>query len=249
MKRCPQCQQTFSDENNFCLSDGTPLVPALNVPDQSTIIKPVPPVQPMRPSTVPVFAYIIVSLLVLLIGGGFVLWIVRDRFLPGKSDSNNSPVIKKENKASNFNDSKTNQEQDRINEQKANLQAKQEALEKEKQKLAEERNKLNAQKNSSNQTTAFNQTPSLSQPTMRIKFRSGSVGETVSGSIGAERSFVLYTLSGQYLSANVNSGNGCVVFRNGSTSTSFVTSRGDTYLYLKNNCGETASFSLTVTVR
>lgn len=251
MKRCPQCQQTFSDENYFCLSDGTPLLPVLNVTDQSTVIRPAPPVQTAHKSAVPLFAYIILSLLVLFIGGAFVLWMVSGKFLWIKTDSNNSPVIKNENENKAFNsaNTRTNKEQDRINEQKSNLQAQQEALEREKQRLAEERNKLEAQKNNSRQTTTLNQAVSLPQPTMRIKFRAGNVSETVSGSIGTERSFVLYTLSGQYLSAGVNSGNGCVVFKNGSTSTSFVTSKGDNYLHLKNNCSATASFNLTVTVR
>ncbi len=189
------------------------------------------------------FAYLAFGLLALLVGGAVVLWI--------KSDSNVSSTAKNEvpNTVSNSTEPKSNKEQDRLSEQKTNLQDEQALLEKEKQKLADERKKLEAQKNKSRESLAFNQTSSLTQPTARIKFRRGSVEETISGNIGSERSFVLYTLSGQYLSASISSGNGCVVFANGSTSTSYTTAKGDSYLRLKNNCGGGANFNLTVYVR
>lgn len=189
------------------------------------------------------FAYLSIALLALVVGGAVVLWV--------KSDSNVSPTAKNEIASTNSNTTEPspNKSQDLLTQQKANLQNEQDALEKEKQRLADERKKLEIQKNKSDQPQTYNQTSSQSYPTARIKFRRGSVEETVSGNIGSERSFVLYTLSGQYLSASVNSGNGCVVFANGSTSTTYTTSKGDSYLRLKNNCGGGASFSLTVYIR
>ncbi len=245
MKRCPQCQQIFSDENFFCLSDGTPL--NFDAPEETTVIRPSPfvqqSVQPVRQGVSPMFAYLAFGLLVLLVGGAVIFWV--------KSDSNVSPTARNEtpNTFSNSTEPKSNKEQNRLNEQKANLQDEQASLEKEKQKLADERKKLETQKNKSNEPTSFNQTSSYTQPTARIKFRRGSVEETISGNIGPERSFVLYTLSGQSLSASVSSGNGCVVFTNSSNSLSYTTRKGDSYLRLKNNCGGGASFSLTVYVR
>ena len=39
MKRCPQCQQIFSDDNFFCLSDGTPLPSPFDAPDEVTFVR------------------------------------------------------------------------------------------------------------------------------------------------------------------------------------------------------------------
>ena len=247
MKRCPQCQQTFLDENLYCLSDGTPLVPVFDAPEETTVIRPSPflqqPPQPARQGVSPIFAYLSIALLALIVGGAVILWV--------KSDSNVSPNAKNEIAFTNTNTTEPspNKNQDFLSQQKANLQNEQDALEKEKQKIADERKKLEAQKNKSDQSQIYNQTSSQSYPTARIKFRRGSVEETISGNIGSERSFVLYTLSGQYLSASVSSGDGCVVFANGSTTTIYTTSKGDSYLRLKNNCGGGASFSLTVYIR
>ena len=105
-------------------------------------------------------------------------------------------------------------------------------------------------KPSSADSSSYNNISSdYTQPMARIRFRRGSIEETISENIGIERSFVLYTLNGQYLSANVSSDNGCVVFANGSTSTNYTTNKGDGYLNLKNNCGGLVSFNLTVNIQ
>lgn len=247
MKLCPQCQQTFLDENLYCLSDGTPLVPVFDAPEETTLIRPFPSIQQSpqtaRQGVSPIFAYLSIALLVVVVGGATIFWL--------KSSSNASPSAKNEVDLTNSNatESFVNKDQDLLSQQKANLQNEQELLEKEKQKLADERKKLEAQKNNSNESLTYNQTSPQNYPTTRIKFRRGSVEETISGNIGSERSFVLRTLSGQYLSASVNSNNGCVVFSNGSTSASYTTSKGDSYLHLKNNCGGKANFNLTVYIR
>ena len=247
MKRCPQCQQTFLDENLYCLSDGTPLLPVFDAPEETTVIRPYPFIQqssqPVRQGVSPIFAYLSIALLALVVGGAVVLWV--------KSNSNASPNAKNEIAFTNSNtiELSPNKDQELLSQQKANLQNEQDALEKEKQRLADERKKLENQKNNPNETQTYNQTSPQNYPTERIKFRRGSVEETISSKIGSERSFVLYTLSGQYLSANISSGNGCVVFANGSTNTSYTTSKGDSYLRLKNNCGGGASFSLSVYIR
>ena len=224
------------------MSDGTPLALVFDAPEEVTVIKPFPfvqqPLQPSRQGVSPMFAYLAIGLFALLIGGAVVLWL--------KSDQSAS-TVKSEvaNMASNPNEPKSNTEQDLLSQKKVNLQDEQALLEKEKQKLADERKKLEAQKNKPVETTST----SVSQPTARINFRKGSVQETISGTVATERSFVLRAKSGQYLSASVGSGNGCVVFGNGSTSTSSTTIKGDNRLTLVNNCGGQTSFSLTVYIR
>jgi len=239
MKRCPNCNLTYCDENLFCLSDGTPLV--LDTDDVPTAIIPSPfvqqPGQPVRQGVSPMFAYLAIGLFALLVGGAFVLWL--------KSDSGASLTVKNDVPNSNSTEPKTNKEQDLFKQQKANLQDEQALLEKERQRVADERRTLQAQKSKSVETT-FN---SVAEPLERITFRKGSVEETISGSVVTERSFVLRARSGQNLSASVGSNNGCVVFNNGSTSTSYTTSIGDNRLSLVNNCAGHANFNLTVNVR
>lgn len=84
----------------------------------------------------------------------------------------------------------------------------------------------------------------------RIRFARGRTSATVSGKIfgNAERKYVLGARYGQYLSANISSRNGCAVFRNGATSVSYRTERGDNYLYLLNNCGRQTTYTLTVSI-
>jgi hypothetical protein len=84
----------------------------------------------------------------------------------------------------------------------------------------------------------------------RIRFPRGRTSTSVSGQIagGVGRSFVLGARYGQYLSANVSSRNDCIVFSNGATSTSYITRSGNNFLYLRNNCGRPAGFTLTVSI-
>lgn len=222
-------------------------MPVFDAPEEATLIRNSPFVQQSpqtaRQGVSPMFAYLSGALLVLVVVGA-VFFLV-------KSSLNVSPNAKNEVVFANTKttEENPNKDQDLLSQQKANLQNEQESIEKDKQKLVAERKKLEAQKNKPNEPLTYNQTSPQSYPTARIKFRRGSVEETISDNIGSERSFVLYTLSGQYLSASVSSGNGCVVFANGSTSTSYTTSKGDSYLRLKNNCGGGANFNLTVYVR
>lgn len=90
MKRCPKCNQIYTDDSlNFCLADGSSLLaqydseptlvlsqPPLNIP--STISSPSQRPKPLRQGVSPLFAYVTVGLLALLIGGGFVMWLKSD---------------------------------------------------------------------------------------------------------------------------------------------------------------------------
>jgi len=85
--------------------------------------------------------------------------------------------------------------------------------------------------------------------TSRLKFRSGSVGETFRGTVSRQRSFVLRTLYGQYLTASIRSNGACVIFRQASTEIAFTTSQGDTSLTVVNTCAGPQEFTMSVTVR
>lgn len=84
----------------------------------------------------------------------------------------------------------------------------------------------------------------------RIRFARNRTSASVSSTIGgnSSRTFVLGARYGQSLSATVSSRNGCVVFGNGATSTSYITRGGNNFLYLRNNCGRMTSFTLTVSI-
>ena len=85
----------------------------------------------------------------------------------------------------------------------------------------------------------------------RIRFARGRTSTSVSGTIGSigERDFVLRAYAGQYLSANVSSRGGCIVFNTVSTSAGFRTDAGNNWLRLMNNCRRPASFTMTVSIR
>jgi len=87
MKRCPKCNEIYYDQNqNFCLKDGETL--QFSYDSQPTIV--VDPASFTKSSSIPkqgvspVFAYLSVGLLCLLIGGGVAALI----FIYNKTDKN-----------------------------------------------------------------------------------------------------------------------------------------------------------------
>jgi len=232
MSRCPQCQQSFPDDYSFCLSDGTVLV--ADAPEQPTLVAPraeVPQSPPVRPGVNPAFAYLAIGLLALIGGAGLVWWMQSDstvtRDAKASTPEPRTEIANTVPDSANFSPTRTQ----------------------EKQKPTPEAETPEAPKTTPNKPLPVDPPASPKSGTSRIRFRRGRVQETTSGSIGSERSYVLYTLSGQYLSGSVNSDNGCVVFANGSTSIGFTTPQGDNYLRLKNNCEGPRSFRLTINVR
>ena len=142
MKRCPHCNQTYPDDDlNFCLSDGGQLVFVSDSSFEETVIRPSSffqqPSPPVKQGVNPMFAYLAIGLLALVVGGAVVMWI--------KSDSSASSIAKNEPPTN----ASTPTEQKIVvsNEQKDNLKQEQDALEKERQKIADERKKLEAKKN------------------------------------------------------------------------------------------------------
>jgi hypothetical protein len=92
-------------------------------------------------------------------------------------------------------------------------------------------------------------TPDLLAQT-RIRFARGRTSTTVSGSLSGmgERDYVLAARYGQYLSANVSSRNGCVIFNTGATSAGYTTDAGNNWLRVMNTCRGRTSYTMTVSI-
>jgi hypothetical protein len=84
----------------------------------------------------------------------------------------------------------------------------------------------------------------------RIRFARGRTSTSMTGTLRAmgERSYVLGARAGQNLSATVSSRNNCIMFGNTTTSTNYVTERGDNYFNLMNRCRYASTFTLTVSI-
>lgn len=142
MKRCPQCYQTFSDENMFCLSDGTTLMVIGDTSSSPTIITSAPflpsqsaPQPAVRQGVNPIFVYLGIGLLVLLAGGAAFMWIKS----ADSSSKNDETIAKKE-------EDLKRREQELANAEKEKLQKENEELKEKNQKAEEEKLKLQKQK-------------------------------------------------------------------------------------------------------
>lgn len=159
MKKCPQCNQIYDNDTNFCLSDGTTLVldsgftsPNVEIP---TVIGNAPFVPPnylpprQAKSETPVFTYLAIGLLTLIIGGGIVGAAVY--FLTKSDEKGNS----------NTNVSNENSKKDELADEKERLKAQQDKLDEEKKRLADERKDL---ENKKKQTPLPTVAPSVQNP-------------------------------------------------------------------------------------
>ena len=249
MKRCPRCSQVYTDDMSFCLSDGTPLVALMQETDDATFVK------KRAAGTVPepaassgLWLKILAAAVVVLFGffllAGIAVWMLWPRdvvVVPGNGNNSNviTPTPTRTPAPTPTSTANTNE---------ANLKTQQEELERERKRLEDERRRLEEEKNKPPATPE--RPPQFNDPgTTRITFARGRVGETVAGMVGRQRTFVLRTLAGQYLSAMVRSSDRCVTFSDGSSISSYRTSQGDSYLYLRNNCSEPARFTMSITVR
>ncbi len=177
MKKCPQCEQVYGDETNFCLSDGATLVSASNsstsetptVYSGSQFFPPVAsaPPEPKKGNTIIIAA--IAGLLILLLGGGVIALVIY-----GLSKSSS---VKNENVA-NVSNSNDKSNKNAVAEQKSgndnaaqNLKQQQDKLEKEKQKLADERKVLEAKKKEAEQISppADARTATITDPPTNIR--------------------------------------------------------------------------------
>lgn len=93
MKKCPRCNQVFFDDNqNFCLNDGETLVISNN--SQPTLVvdpKLFPQTStPVKQGVSPVFAYLLVGLICLLIGGSIAALFLFNPFSKPTSEQANA---------------------------------------------------------------------------------------------------------------------------------------------------------------
>ncbi|HEX6123908.1 MAG TPA: hypothetical protein VFZ23_00905 [Pyrinomonadaceae bacterium] len=231
MKRCPQCQQSFSDEYSFCLSDGTPLVAfsaqaeipaAINQSEIPTVVKPRPATRPRGRS---ILLFVLAALLSLSLG---ITAAVLYFFWPRR------PAVTQNETA-----------QTSPNDRVANRVS-----------PAPERTATptptptQTPEVKTQPTLQPDEAPGVSDPRpARITFARGRSQTSVSGSVVRQRSYLLYAAEGQNLSAQVDSDNGCVFFQNGSPTTRYVTTQGDNVLTVINDCDEAAQFRLNVQIR
>jgi hypothetical protein len=239
MKHCPRCGHAYTDDLLYCLADGTPLV----ADEEATVVRKVPP-PPAPPTGVsPVFLYLFLGVLALFIisaAAGVAVWMLwpGPDVVPPRNDNGSGNIVAPTvtpTPAPSPSPSATPAPPANNNDD----------LERERRRLAEERRRLEEERRKASETPE----PFNDPGTMRIKFRRGSIGESVSGTVGRRRSFVLRTLDGQYLSASVGSEGNCVTFSGGGTTTGYATRSADSYLHIQNNCDRPSRFSLSVTVR
>jgi hypothetical protein len=257
MKRCPRCSQVYADDMSFCLSDGTPLVdlqadpeatvvsPRANETDQPTFVRSHADLETVvRPAPkTAIWPKVLLAGIVLLFGalgvGGIALWLFWPREVVVVVQNNaNTPVQTPITASPSPTRTISNNASD------PNLKREQDELDRERKRLEDERRRLDEEKRRVDTPPRFND-----PGTTRVAFRRGSTGETVSGTVGRQRSFVLRTMAGQYLSASVRSSDGCVTFTDGSSSAGYSTRSADSYLNIRNNCDEPSKFVLSVTVR
>lgn len=227
MKRCPQCQQLYTDQNLFCLNDGTILLfdssnPPLCSDDTPTVSirqvsNPNSSKSSLSHSSNLIYAALGLVAVAVLVLGYFVFAF---RFVENKSVAATQPsptveALPHEFKAENVVKSVTPQVE----------------------------SVLPAAAKPKSVTGGSAQT--------RIKFARGSVTGNAVGHLAAEASqrFVLTAKSGQFLSAMISSGNDCVVFSNNAASAYFATGSGNNYLFVKNICAGQSGFTVTVSIR
>lgn len=139
MKRCPQCRQTYADDNlNFCLSDGATLIFESNPVDAETVLRSQLPNQVSAappPSNSRRLIFAAIGLPVLLIGGAIIIWLALASSAPPGGTKQEISANQSASSAPNAANS---------NAAVSDAQAQLAALEKERQKLADERKKLEA---------------------------------------------------------------------------------------------------------
>lgn len=197
MKRCPKCQQSFSDEYAFCLSDGTSLVSDLDSSSEETLVRPSPyiqqPTQPGKQGFGSVFAYLAVGLLALLIGGAIVFWLRFD-----SNDSSKNQTLEKSNSSNTLTTTKESNENIVLTTQmqEQNKQTKKEAV---------NRNLNESEVQATPQTTPTATPPSLITVLQQNKYEFGWTGGKANSSDSSRVSYVPVTnvsVSGNVITMN-----------------------------------------------
>ena len=225
MKSCPQCGRSFPDEYSFCLSDGTTLISdPVRVDEEATVLRPKSRDR-IKTSTILLFILAVILTLTLgaTIGVLYVFW-PRQQTAQQSEVANASPVPTLTPRQSTPTPERT---------------------------IEPKRTPVQSTENTPTQPSPPDDDPALpvDPGVTRISFRPGRVGETVSGSVTKNRTYVLYAKSGQNLIATVRSNSGCVTFDGGSPRITYPTKEGNNALTLVNNCGDPKPFRLTVRIR
>src|SRR5215204_763567 len=126
MKQCPQCRKVYLDDNlNFCLDDGTTLIQSADETEAETVQLPrrqtaqgsasSPPV--IRRGVNPLFAYLAIGLISLMIGGALVAWVMSKRYATPDRTSETNVRAKMDNTSANdmANNSNSNVERNNTN--------------------------------------------------------------------------------------------------------------------------------------
>lgn len=226
MKRCPQCQQTFSDEYSFCLSDGTPLDPGIAQAEIPTVVKPRAAVRSRGRSAL---IFVLAALLSLSLGVTaavlYYFW-PRTTAVISNMGTNNS----QDNRGSN-NSSPTPES----------------TLTPTPTATPDRDNELPSPepRGTPDDEPPFEADP----PPTRLTFERGRSQATVSGTVVRQRSYLLFASEGQDLDARLDSGEECVFFENGSSRVRYPTSQGDNVLIVINDCEVPTRFRLNVRIR
>jgi len=249
MKMCPQCGRMYADDLTFCLQDGSVLAPEPPeaAGEEPTVVRAPrrtePAVAQPRPASsgagwlkwaIPAVLLLIVAAVVAIAA----VLLLRPMLVPSTNEQAAVPA-------------NTNSRQQRPAENRPAFPTSSPTPTSTPARTATPARNVEP---SENRNSDVSVDPDGGEPftdpgPARVTFRRGSVGETVAGRIAEERSFLLYTMAGQSLSARVRSAGNCVEFADGGTSTGFSTSQGDSRVTIVNNCDRPARFTLSITVR
>lgn len=172
MKKCLRCEQVYGDDTNFCLSDGSTLVPvsdsAASYDETPTVYSGappptvnygstpqfIPPVSPAAPAPEkkgsPLLLALIVGFFALLAGGAIVGVVMYGAMSSGGQKNENNAIVS--SSPSNANKSATPDTKTDNDNSAQNLKEQQAKLDKDKQKLEEERRKLEDKKKAATPT-------------------------------------------------------------------------------------------------
>lgn len=176
MKQCPQCQQIYSDDTNFCLTDGATLVPVsgsfttqtemptvvrqaaptVYIPTETPpsyggapFIPPISSAPPESNKTNTLLIAALVGLLALIVGGAVVGLVMYGVF---KTDKANTNIANNSSSADKTTKSPTPDGKSDEDERADKLKQEQDKLERDRQKLEEERKALEEKKKKTQQT-------------------------------------------------------------------------------------------------
>ncbi len=179
MKKCLQCEQVYGDETNFCLSDGSTLVPVSDsftfqdetptvysgsVPAPTVYSSAPPPTAQSHQQFVPPVSFtpppetkksntlliaLVVGFFALVAGGAVVGLVIYGLNSGGKKDTNIASVS---NSADKSNKNSATEQKSGNDNLAQNLKQQQDKLEKDRQKLEDERKALEAKKKDAAQT-------------------------------------------------------------------------------------------------